>query len=203
MRRWSTKALVIALLLCATSPSISLVTRTTYAMAVGRATQFDADRQAEAERMRVAIRRTYGPGLRSADYRTVVAARTRRMESYSQQGFLLPAGAFTFFLIGMLGLRLGLFEDPRRHQRLIAGIMIFGAASWAVWEWLYPVQLAILPAWPLTLRALSNFVTTQPFAIGSLSADLALTYIGTILLLVAHRAVWLQRLGALRPACRE
>lgn len=196
VRRWSTKALVIALLLSTTSASTFLVTRATYATVVGRAAQFDADRNVEAAE-RIQAMRTAGKDARSTDYRAVVAARIRLMAvRYSQQGFFMPAGAFTLFLLGLLGLRLGLFEDPRRHRRLITGIMIFGAATWAVWEWMYPLQIAVPSAWPLPLLALSTFATTQPFAIGSLSADLAFTYIAAILLLVARDPVWLQRLGA-------
>ena len=197
VRRWSTKALVIALLISTTSPSIDLLTRATYATVVGRAAHFDANRKADnAERIQAM--RTAADGIRSTDYRTVIAARMRVLQvRYApQHSFLMPAGAFTLFLIGFLGLRLGLFEDPRRHRRLIAGIMIFGTASWAAWELVFPLHIAIPPEWPMPLRALSTFATTQPFAIGSLSADLAFTYIGAILLLVAHNPAWLRRLGA-------
>ena len=75
--------------------------------------------------------------------------------------------------------------------------MIFGVASWAAWEWLFPVQITVPPAWPLPLRALSTFGRTLPRnAIGQLSAELTFTYIGAVLLIVAHNPVWLQRLGA-------
>lgn len=197
VRRWTTKALVIALLLCATSMSIYWVTRATYTTAVGKAEQFGADRQADAERIQ-AINRAYEKDIHSTDYRTVTAARIRYLPfMYSQPFSLLPTNNFTLFLIGLLGLRLGLFEDPWRHRRLIAGMMIFGAASWAASEWLFPLHIAVPPAWPLPIRVLSGFATTRASAFGLLREEwLAFTYIGAILLLVARNPVWLRRLGA-------
>jgi uncharacterized membrane protein YeiB len=67
VRGWSTKALVPALLLCATSWPIYGVIRTSYATAVGKAEQFLADRKADADRDQ-AINRAYENETHATDY---------------------------------------------------------------------------------------------------------------------------------------
>src|SRR5262249_31722376 len=139
VRRWSTKALVIALLVCAASLPIYQVTRATYETVAGRADQWAAAAKAERERDR-AVNTTYRAETQSTNYATVVAARIRHMPFFYSRWFsFLPTNNFALFLIGLLGLRLGVFEYPRQHRRLIIGIMIFGVASWAAAEWLFPL----------------------------------------------------------------
>ncbi len=198
VRRWSTKALVIAMLLCATSIPIYFVTVATYATAAGKAEPTAADRKAVRDRNQ-AINETHRAGEHSTDYRTVVAARIRYMPFFYSRPFsFLPTSDFTLFLLGFLGLRLGLFENPRRHRRLIAGMMIFGAASWAASEWLFPLlHITAPPSWPRPIRTLTAFATNGSYGF-ALVRDmwLAFTYIGATLLLVAHNPAWLRRLSA-------
>ncbi len=193
VRRWSTKALVITLLLCATSTSIYWVSRATYSRAVGTPVeQFAADRRADGERAQ-AVQRARRDAVRSTDYRRAVVARIRHIPWYYSQPFsFLPQGDFTLFLIGLLGLRYGVFEDPGRHRRLITGMMIFGAASWALAEWVLP-NVAVPPTWYWVIRTWWQFTGSGFLLTGQW---LAFTYIGAILLLVAHNPAWLRRLGA-------
>ena len=194
VRRWSTKALVIALLVCAASLPIYQVTRATYETAAGRADQWAAVGKAEGERDR-AINTTYRADKQSTNYGTVVAARMRHMPFfYSRLFSFLPTNEFALFLIGLLALRLGVFEDPRRHRRLIIGMMIFGVASWVAAEWLFPLPNMAPAGWPLPLRVLGGFATNGFRLVRDMW--LAFAYIGATLLLVARNPVWLQRLSA-------
>jgi hypothetical protein len=52
---------------------------------------------------------------------------------------LFPSGTFTLILLGFLSFRLGLFDQPEQHRRLIVALMVFGVASWAVATWVFPI----------------------------------------------------------------
>jgi uncharacterized protein len=192
VRRWSTKALVVTLVLCAMSIGIYLVTRATYATVMGRAEQYEPGMKAERDQDR-AINRGFRKQEESTDYRTVVSARIRQVAfSYSRPTRVIPASDFTMFLVGLLALRLGVFDDPRRHRRLITAMMIFGTVAWAAAQWVPPVLITIPPAWPLPIRTILG--ANRGFFF--LWNYLAFTYVGAILLLVAHNPAWLRRLGA-------
>ena len=194
VRRWSTKALVVTILLCTASTSLYWVTRMTYATAVGTTReQFGVDVRAGIERGR-AMQLAQREAVRSTDYRTVVAGRIRHMPWFYSQEFSFLPHNLALFLIGLLGVRLGLFDDPRRHWRLITGMMIFGAVSWALSEWVLP-HGAVPADWPRVIRVwFRGQFTGEAFLLGG--QWLAFTYIGAILLLVAHSPAWVRRLGA-------
>ncbi len=132
VRGWSLKMLIIALLLSAASGSLFSIARASYRVAaVGEAT-YRVESAAVA-----AQNRTFIEGNRAAqaapDYSVVFRARLRHMAWFYVQPFsFLPVNTFTLFLIGVIGYRLGLFDTPGRHRRLILALMAFGAASWAV-----------------------------------------------------------------------
>ena len=194
--KWSTKALVIALVLCVMSNAIYMVGRATYAVATGvTGEQFRAQLEAQTVKTRE-FNESIAAQTGSTEYRTVVAGRLRRMPwFYSQFYSFLPFMVFAPFLIGFLGLRLGVFERPREHQRLIIGCMVFGAASWAAMEWLFPITFTLPFAVPRPIPMVVRQATQNAF--GLLDGRwLAFTYIGAILLLVAHKPVWLGRLSA-------
>ena len=200
VRRWSTKALVVTLVLCAVTGNTVYIARATYLTVVGRTTEFPAFRQADVSRDSTAWAKL-DTGSHSTHYPTVVAARLRNVPyRYSRPYSYLPFGDFTLFLIGLLGLRLGLFDHPAQHKRFIVSAMVFGAASWAVSEWLLiriPFSVGLPPTTPLLVRVTAMFATR--FGAFGLIRDswLAFTYIGAILLLVAQSPGWLQRLSPL------
>jgi hypothetical protein len=116
----------------------------------------------------------------------VFAARLRHMAWYYGQPFsFLPVNTFALFLIGVIGFRLGLFDRPEEHRRLILAISLFGLASWATGNWLLP---------EFAVPAVSDRPFVRAFAVARLESGfglvrpmwLALTYVGTVLLLVAH-----------------
>jgi len=106
----------------------------------------------------------------------------------------LPDSNFALFVIGLLAVRHRVFDEPRRHDRLIAGWMTFGLLSW-------------LLAW-LVLRRLPE--TSIPGADWPLADGLGLvqdqwlcfTYVGAVVLLLAWRPVWNTRLAPIGRAGR-
>jgi len=127
-------------------------------------------------------------------YSAVLHARLRHMRWFYVQWFtFLPVNTFTLFLLGVLGLRLGLFDRPEEHRRLIATLMLFGVASWATSHWLLPAPPAQLgtPLVPnlVVARLKSGFGLVREMW-------LAFTYVGLVLLLVARNPAWLRRLAA-------
>lgn len=94
----------------------------------------------------------------------------------------LPTNNFTYFLIGFLAFRLGLFDERQRHTRMIVGVMIFGALSWAAAHWLLPLPITLPSVLPLRVAAQAE---ANGFRLIR-DSGLALTYTGAILLLVAR-----------------
>jgi uncharacterized membrane protein YeiB len=89
---------------------------------------------------------------------------------------------FTLFILGLLAVRHGIFDDVARNKRIIIGAMIFGFVSWAI-------------AWLL--------YDNGPAEYGILSDRwLALTYAGAVTLLLHYKPVWKDRLALFAKAGR-
>jgi uncharacterized protein len=118
-----------------------------------------------------------------AHYPAVFRARLRHMRWLHSQPFsLLPVNTFTLFLIGVIALRLGLFDAPGQHQRLIVALMAVGLACWMAEVWLMPVMPQ--PTGPLILTvALRRMEVGFGLVRGMW---LAFVYIGAVLLLAAR-----------------
>lgn len=195
VRNWSTRALTLLLLVCAVSGNIRVLAIATYYTAVGHPEQFQIARDEEAAQNRAAF-----ADLRDAaegtDFGRLVVERIRFLPHwYSRPFSYLPFLFFTYFLIGLLAFRIGLFDQPERHRRLIIGAMVFGVASWAAATWLFPLPVRFTGL-PLPLGVAAAMATR--FNLFSLLRPewLAFTYIGAILLLVAQDRAWLRRLSA-------
>ncbi|HTM26311.1 MAG TPA: DUF418 domain-containing protein [Vicinamibacterales bacterium] len=100
---------------------------------------------------------------------------------------ILPDTNLALFILGLLAVRHGILDDPKRHVRLIAGWMTFGAAAWAcAWLVLRKLPPVSMPGarWPLE------------FGLGLVQDQwLCFTYIGAIVLLLAFRPAWTARLA--------
>lgn len=131
----------------------------------------------------------------SGSYDDVVKARLAYVGfRFSHWTTYLPGPNLALFIIGLLSLRCGILEDPRRNARLIAGWMLFGLASWAL-AWLAaffapPVPVAGM-TWPV--HSLLGLVQDQ---------WLCFTYIGGLLLVATWRPGILKRMSALAAAGR-
>jgi len=193
VRKWSTPALIAAVALSAASGNIYSIARATYGVATQGEPAFRAAEQALAARNR-AFNEANHEAQDAKQYSTVFGGRLRHMQWFYAQWFsFLPVNTLTLFLLGVLGLRLGLFERPHEHRRLITALMLLGAASWATSHWL-------LPAPPAELRTplVSDMVVTRLKGGFGLIREmwLTFTYTGAVLLLVAHNPLWLRRLAA-------
>jgi uncharacterized protein len=192
-RKWSTPALIVALVMSATSGAVYQITRATYGVATEGEKAYRAERAAVATENR-AFNEANIKARNAKSYPDVFVARLHHMRWFYVQWFsFLPVNALTLFLLGVLGLRLGIFDHPEEHRRLIVSLMIFGAASWALSLWLWSLPNAN-PASPyLRGVALNQFSDGYGLIRGPW---LAFTYIGAVLLLVAHDQAWLRRLSA-------
>jgi uncharacterized protein len=107
---------------------------------------------------------------------------------------LLPDVNLTLFILGLLAVRHGVLDEPRRHVRLIGRWMTFGAVSWAVsWLVLRHLPTTHVPGadWPLE------------YGLGLVQDQwLCFTYIGAVVLLLAYRPAWTERLAVFGRAGR-
>ncbi|HET7456538.1 MAG TPA: DUF418 domain-containing protein [Gemmatimonadaceae bacterium] len=203
VRRWPTRWLVVLLVVCLTSLSAFAIGQTAY----GVSRYGDAGWRTETiERTaadRAFLEEADAIASRSGNYATVLALRLRhKLWGYSRLYRFLPTNDFALFLIGMIGLRLGVFDRPREHRRLIVGLMLFGVVSWVADPWGFP-GIALDPPRPgePLLRAVIAKQRTWGFGLVR-EMWLAFTYIGAVLLLVASDAAWLRRFRPFASAGR-
>jgi uncharacterized protein len=191
-RNWPPRTLIAAVILSAASGSLYGIARTAYGVATEGEQTYTAERKALAER-NASFREAYNAASDDPSYSKVFSSRLQHMRWFYAQPFsFLPVNTLTLFLLGLLALRLGIFDRPEQHRRLIVALMIFGVASWSVAIWLFrnpsanaPSSLVLQEA---TARLENGFGLIRPMW-------LTFTYMGTVLLLVAHNPQWLQRLA--------
>jgi len=191
VRKWSVPALVVTLVLSAISGNVYLMARASYGVATRGEQGFKAETARIAKESQDFVAAN-NAAQDSTNFREVVAARLRKMPWFQTQWYsLLPVNTLTLFLIGVIGLRLGLFDDPGRHMRLIVCLMIFGVAAWAYETWAperVPVEGEPLLREMLLRRLAWGFGLVR-------GMWLAFTYMGAVLLLVARNPVWLKRMA--------
>jgi uncharacterized protein len=197
VRRWPVRALVVLLVLCASSLPLYNVAR----RAVVGAAAFDARNQATTARFRAAATRSQ-QAEKARDWRTVVVERVRFMPAFHRQWNVFPYGSFTLILLGVIGFRLGLFDRPEEHRRLIVALMSFGVVSWAVATWAFPLGGPIRPSPTDSVGDVATIILRANGFRLVRDAWLAFTYIGAMLLLVAHHRERLRRFSAFAWAGR-
>ncbi len=199
VRRWSTRALGVALLASTTLIGVWNVAVGSYQWAtigVERANAvYESPRpvppanQAADERLRAARQGTNFARLAAANVVSSVywGPYTDLRGDWQRgiRGALLDSlnGPFPFFLIGLLALRLGVFERPADHRRLLVAAMLVGAALWAIDIWalhqtLWP-WLPVIPGVQVARPIYNGFVFGSEDGV-----YLSLTYIGAITWLV-------------------
>lgn len=129
-------------------------------------------------------------------YRTLVAARWALWAGSLPQAWreLLPDVNLTLFLLGLLAIRRGIFEQPLRHRRTIAGWMAFGFCAWAA-SWL------VLPYLPKVAIPGGQWPIDYGFGLVQ-DQWLCFTYMGGVVLALAYRPAWTARLALLGFAGR-
>jgi len=204
VRRWKVKALVILLVICASSGSLMAIGRMAYYSRLPNGvTHVREQRQARLKAFMAAREANRAAG-QSSSWKTVVASRIAFMPKFHRQWSVLPNSSFTLFLLGLIAFRLGLFHKTEDHRRMIASLMVAGGLCWLVGQFGFPFG-GPPPAEPsadhpvlgtiATIARMNGFQLFRP-------QWLAFVYIGTILLLVARNQAWLQRLSALGWAGR-
>jgi uncharacterized protein len=180
LRRWSTPALLItaALSACARPVLAELIawhawwTGATPAPAAG-----------------TALWQAVEAATRQGSYATLVSARWTLFLGTMPHTWrdLLPDVNLALFIVGLLAVRHGILDATRRHVRVIAGWMTFGALAWAT-SWLVLRQLPEL--------AVPGARAPLEYGLGLVQDQwLCFTYIGSVLLLLAYRPEWTARLA--------
>ena len=170
IRRWSTRALIVVAVLCTILPGVYHAAYQQYLASRGGPAAVEAAyeaRRAEAD----AVNRAVDRAERGGSHRALLAARLAHVWWFHRQPFfLLPGATLTLFLVGLLLVRHGVFDDPLAHRPLLAAMAVVGLASWASSNWVVPglavlvrdqwltftyvaLVLAVLARWPaLTVR---------------------------------------------------
>ncbi len=180
IRRWSTGALLATAVFAACARPVAAEAAALHAWWTGAGETVPAAGAALAEAVAAAARQdAYGP-LLTARWALLLGQLPRDWPD------LLPTVNLALFTLGLLAVRHGVLQEPKRHARLIGGWMAFGAVAWAAW-WLALRHLAAAPmpgAGPLA----SGLGLVQ-------EQWLCFSYIGAVVLLLAYRPRWIERLA--------
>ncbi len=187
IRRWSNRALLITAALAACARPVVAELTALHAWWTGVAPTASAG---------TALSQAVEAAARHGDYASLLSARWALFVGMLPHSWrdLLPDVNLALFTLGLLAVRHRVLDEPKRHVRLIAGWMAFGAFAW-VTAWLV---LPHLPPMPVS-------GTDQPLAYGlGILQDqwLCLTYTGAVVLLLAYRPVWTTRLALFGRAGR-
>jgi uncharacterized protein len=167
IRNWSTRSLLIIAFLSAISLSVYT-------------TVVKPDRKAYA-----AIRTALQDAEEHGTFIDAVKARVADARYwYLRPRVFVPDTNIVLFIFGLLAVRHGIFDDPKRHKRTILTMMTFGFVSWAAY-------------WIGSLK----FEWENGYGI-VLDQWLAFTYIGAVILLLAYRPKWKERLAVFGAAGR-
>jgi len=187
IRRWSTPALLVAAAVFASVRPLAAELTALHVWGLS---------SAAAARGNAALVQAVAAAAAQDQYLTLLAARWALFVHSLPSGWrdLLPTVNLALFTLGLLAVRHRVFDEPGRHVRLIAGWMIFGAASWATaWLVLRNLPSTGIPGadWPIA------------FGFGLIQDQwLCFTYIGAVVLLIHARPDVTRRLAWFRDAGR-
>jgi uncharacterized protein len=187
VRRWSTRALLLAAALSACARPVAAEAAAIYAWWASAA---------PPALTTSSLSQAVDAAARQDSYLVLLSARWALFSGGFPHSWrdMLPDVNLALFILGLLAVRHGVLDDPKRHVRLIAGWMAFGAAAWAC-SWLLLSHLPAIPipgaAWPLE------------YGLGLVQDQwLCFTYIGAVVLLLAFRPAWRARLAVFGLAGR-
>ncbi len=192
VRRWSVKKLVIAAVICAASWNVYAIAKASYLVATKGEQGAQATLEA-ARKQNQTHNQAFEKAKDATSYRTVLVARLEHMKWFYAQPFtFLPVNSFMLFLLGFIALRIGIFDEPERHRRLIVTLAVVGTVLWAVDAFVFP-KLPVHETGPIVRAIVLNRLQ---YGFG-LVRDMWLSflYMGIVLLLVARDRDWLWRLA--------
>ena len=180
VRHWRTRSLLVLAALAASVGPIAAEATTLYHWWSGT-TAAPAGPNLYAAAEATTRLTSYGATL-AARWALFLASMPRHWQDF------LPSANLTLFILGLLAIRHRVLDEPLRHARLIAGWATFGTVAWALW-WAVLRNLPDVPApaldWPI--RTGFGLVQDQWLTFG---------YVGAVVLLIAHRPRWIERLRA-------
>jgi uncharacterized protein len=186
VRRWRTRSLLLLALVAACAQPIAAEATTLHRWWSGTPSPPDGPNLFAAAEATTRLA-TYGATL-AARWTLFLASLPQHWQDF------LPSANLTLFIVGLLAIRHRVLDEPLRHVRLIAGWATFGTVAWALW-WTVLRNLPELPApvldWPIKIGF--GLVQDQWLALG---------YVGAVVLLLAHRPNWTERLRAFALAGR-
>jgi uncharacterized protein len=136
IRKWSSRALLVTALVSALSVSLFQIAATQYLSARDGPGAVE-----EAYRARRAIAADVNKAVKAAEaqssYKVLLAARLSHMSWFhAQPFFFMPGGTLALFIVGLLLVRHGVFDDPLAHIRVLSVMAVFGVTSWLAENWL-------------------------------------------------------------------
>ena len=203
VRNWSTKALTITFFICLMFSPLYRITENSIKAAlfgVGKTKQLISNRRAELTAAFIEGGKRNTMANETGNYFTAVKLRSKNFASgflVEREGKLifLLSGPFMLILLGFIGIRLKIFEEPAKHRRLIVWLMIAGTVLWAIHFWVLPF-FNITPAleYPNIPFPLQMTLTYASNGFGIFRDNwLSFLYMGAILLLVSYNpGKWLR-----------
>jgi uncharacterized protein len=143
IRKWSTRALLVTAVLSAASVSLYRGVFTWLPCDIAP----DCVRAAEeTERADYVSRYEVLHAAESQNsYVVLLRARLEHMAWFYRQPFsVMPSVTLTLFIAGFLMVRHRIFEEPLRHRRLLAWMMVFGVVSWLVANWVLQTTFGLV-----------------------------------------------------------
>ena len=155
IRKWSSRALLVTALVSALSVALFHLAAAQYLSARGGPGAVN-----EAYHARQAIAADVNGAVKAAEaqssYRVLLDARLSHMAWFhAQPFFFMPGGTLALFIVGLLLVRHGVFDEPLAHVALLAVMAVFGVTSWLAGNWL----LSRLSLDPLTFIFRDQWLT--------------------------------------------
>jgi len=182
LRRWSTGALIALAVFCTIAPGFYHAAYQLHLQRTGGPAAVEAAyaaRRAESEAVAATLQRAE----RQTSYRVLLAARLSHMRWFYQQPFFfLPGGTLALFIVGLLLVRRGVFDEPLAHKGILRFMVAFGLASWLISNWVVPglsvffrdqwltftyvaIVLVLLARWPILVARLRSVGTAGRMAL--------------------------------------
>jgi uncharacterized protein len=136
IRRWSTRTLIVMACLSAASVGLYHLAYQWYLSSQGGPPAVETTYEA-ARVVAASVNGARQAAEAQGSYSTLLAARLRHMAwFYRQPFFFMPGATLALFVIGLLLVRHGVFENPRGHRRILGFMAVFGILSWLGANWL-------------------------------------------------------------------
>jgi uncharacterized protein len=136
IRKWSSRALLVTAFVSALSVALFHLAATQYLSARGGPGSVN-----EAYHARQAIAADVNGAVKAAEaqssYTVLLDARLSHMAWFhAQPFFFMPGATLALFIVGLLLVRHGVFEEPLAHVRVLGVMAAFGVTSWLAGNWL-------------------------------------------------------------------